>query len=327
MDNGVKNPEGSFFSAKIAAISIIKCVSKGGVKFMEIEQLYTEYKPLLLSISYRMLGSLSEAEDIVHEIFADIQDVEIKKIDNIKAYLCRMVTNRSIDFLKSARKNREVYTGPWLPEPVCTEDKNDPLNLVLQHDEITYALLFLMEQLNPVERAVYVLREAFDFKYDEIASLLGKEESNCRKILSRARKTLHLHDDFQIGQKEQTEAVNELIHQFIYASNTGNTDDLLHLLSEDAILYTDGGGKVRAAIYPIVSSSRIIQFIFGLLKKYSMDQSLEIQTAIINGQTGIIIKNDIEPSSVVCFDINDNQIKQIFVIRNPDKLTHLGKWG
>jgi RNA polymerase sigma-70 factor, ECF subfamily len=292
---------------------------------MDIETLYTQYKPLLLSISYRLLGSLSEAEDMVHEIFTDIQDVETENIGNIKAYLCKMITNRSIDYLKSAKKNREVYTGPWLPEPLNTEDKNDPLLFMLQHDRITYALLFLMEQLNPVERAIFVLREAFEFKYDEIASLVDKEESNCRKILSRAKKKLNLNDDFQSSQKGESEEVNKLIHQFIYASNTGNMDELMRLLSEDAVLYTDGGGRVTAAINLIVSSRRIVPFILGLLKKYSMDQSLKIQTTNINGQTGIIIESNLEPSSVVCFDINNNQIKQVFVIRNPDKLKYLGK--
>ena len=292
---------------------------------MDIEKLYTQYKPLLLSISYRLLGSLSEAEDMVHEIFTDIQAVETENIGNIKAYLCKMITNRSIDYLKSAKKNREVYTGPWLPEPLNTEDKNDPLLSMLQQDRITYALLFLMEQLNPVERAIFVLREAFEFKYDEIASLVDKEESNCRKILSRAKKKLHLHDDFQSSQKEESEEVNKLIHQFIYASNTGNMDELMRLLSEDAVLFTDGGGRVTAAIYPIVSSRRIVSFILGLLKKYRLDQSLKIQTMNINGQTGIMIESKLEPSSAVCFDIDNNQIQQVFVIRNPEKLKYLEK--
>jgi RNA polymerase sigma-70 factor, ECF subfamily len=292
---------------------------------MEIVQLYTLYKPLLLSISYRMLGSLSEAEDIVHEIFTDIQEVEIKKISNLKAYLCKMVTNRSIDYLKSAKKNREVYMGPWLPEPLIIEDKNDPLTSVLQHDQLSYALLSLMEQLNPIERAVFVLREAFDYKFEEIASFVGKEESNCRKVLSRVRKKLHLNGDFQSVKKEQTEEVSNLIHQFIYASNTGNSDELIRLLCEDAVLYTDGGGKVTAAINPIVTSRRIVQFILGLLKKYSKDPSLKVQMKNINGQSGIIIESDVEPSSVVCFDIDNNQVQQIFIIRNPDKLKHLGK--
>jgi len=155
---------------------------------MEVEHLYIQYKPLLLSISYRMLGSLNEAEDIVHEIFADLQVINIENINNIKAFLCKMVTNRCIDFLKSARKQREVYTGPWLPEPLIFEDKDDPFHTILQQDQITYAILTLMETLNPIERAVFVLKEAFAFHYSEIASLLEKEEANCRKILSRAKK-------------------------------------------------------------------------------------------------------------------------------------------
>ncbi len=290
---------------------------------MEIEQIYTEYKPLLISISYQMSGSLSESEDIVHEVFTDIQNTETGEVVHLKAYLCKMVTNRTIDYLKSAKKNREVYTGPWLPEPFRSEDEQDPLTSVLKNDQITYALLCLMEQLNPVERAVFVLREAFGFKYDEIASLLEKEEANCRQLLSRAKKKLNLHDDFQHIKKEPSEEVNKLIHQFIYAFHTGNTDELFRLLSEDAIVYTDGGGKVRSAIYPIASSERVVQLLLGLGKKWSQDDTRNIQTVNINGQMGIIVTSDIEPSSVVSFDIENQQIKQIFIVRNPDKLKYV----
>ena len=123
---------------------------------MEIEKLYTHINLCFYLFLTDCLEALSEAEDMVHEIFTDIQAVETENIGNIKAYLCKMITNRSIDYLKSAKKNREVYTGPWLPEPLNTEDKNDPLLSMLQQDRITYALLSLMEQLNPVERAIFV---------------------------------------------------------------------------------------------------------------------------------------------------------------------------
>ena len=287
---------------------------------MEIEHLYTQYKPLLLSISYRMLGTITEAEDLVHEIFADLHGLKLERIDNVKAYLCRMVTNRCIDLLKSAQKRREVYIGPWLPEPLIFEDNNDPFQLILQQDQITYAMLTLMEQLNPIERAVFVLREAFDFSYKEIANLLEKEEVNCRKIVSRAKRKLQLNGDIHPQNNNQTNEVNQLITQFVYAAKAGKMEELIRYLCEDAILYSDGGGHVTAALRPIVSSGRVVQFILGLVKKYSLDSSMKVELKNINGQTGLLIESDQEPASIVCFDIENTRIKQIFVIRNPEKL-------
>lgn len=289
---------------------------------MEIDELYIKFKPLLLSISYRMLGSYSEAEDIVQSIFTDIQSLDITRVTNPKGYLCKMTTNRSIDFLKSAKKKREVYTGPWLPEPIIFNNQDDPLEAILQQDQISYAMLTLMEQLNPVERAVFVLREAFAFKYEEIASLIEKEESNCRKIFSRAKKKLSLEEsDFQ--EHTQTEAAHQLISQFVHAVQTGNMKEMLRCLSKEAVLYSDGGGNVTAAIRPIVSSDRVLQFIQGLLKKYS--HTLNIQQKNINGQLGLLIESTGEPPSIVCFDIKNEQIQQVFIIRNPEKLAHLSE--
>jgi RNA polymerase sigma-70 factor, ECF subfamily len=290
---------------------------------VELDQLYSEYKPLLIAISYRMLGSLSEAEDVVQEVFLDIQRLNRDNVENMKAYLCKMVTNRSLDYLKSAQRKREVYTGPWLPEPLILEDENDPLQQLLQQDRITYALLTLMEQLNPVERAVFVLREAFEFKYEEISHLLEKEEANCRKILSRAKRKLQLKEELENGELNHTEEASQLIFQFVDAANSGKLDEMLRMLQEDAVLYTDGGGHVTAAIRPILTSGRIVQFIMGLLKQYSSDQSMTVQPKNINGQTGLLIESDQEPKSVVCFDIEDNRIKQIFIVRNPEKLVFI----
>lgn len=291
---------------------------------MEMEDVYTQYKPLLLSISYQMIGSMTEAEDIVHDIFIDFHKIDQNNIKDIKSYLCKMVTNRTIDHLRSASKRREHYVGPWLPEPLNTI--RDPLFSIVQHDQLSYALLTLLEKLNPVERAVFVLREAFSFSYDEIESFIGKEEANCRQILSRAKKKLHFHESKKKNYVGKDEG-EKLINQFVYAVTTGNTDELFQLLKEDAILYSDGGGKVTAAIFPIVSSKRIAQFIFGLLQKYSNDKTLSIQMTQINGQPGLFISSDREPSSAVCFEITDQQVTQIFVIRNPEKLTYMLESG
>jgi len=283
------------------------------------DQFYQEYKPLLFSIAYRMTGTITEAEDITHDVLLDFGKLNEGQIENIKSYLCKMVTNRSLDYLKSARKQREVYIGPWLPEPLIFHDVN-PMHEVLMQDSISYALLCLMEQLTPVERAVFVLREAFGYEYDEIASILEKEVANCRKILSRARKKIDYKDDvgpLQVNQEE----LQHLVQSFLVAATTGNTESFLNLLANDAVLYSDGGGKVKAALVPIETRERVAQFIFGLLRKFGQDDELKFELVNVNGQIGLLIKRDNKPENVVSFEIEKNQIKHIFSIRNPEKLT------
>jgi RNA polymerase sigma-70 factor, ECF subfamily len=293
------------------------------LEIMIDNQSYSEYKPLLFAIAYRMVGMITEAEDIVHDVLLAYEKVSREQIENKKAYLCKMVTNRSIDYLKSAKKQREVYIGPWLPEPLIIAENEDPLHEVLRQDEISYALLSLMEQLNPVERAVFVLREAFDYEYGEIASILEKEEANCRKVLSRARKKLNYNNTKYVNRNEKE--LNQFVQSFLYAAATGNTEGLLRMLTNDAVLYSDGGGKVKAALVPIVSQERVVQFILGLLRKFGNDNTMEIDLANVNGEFGIVIKRNNELENVVCFEIENNQISHIFLIRNPEKLKHVNK--
>ncbi|QOR68150.1 RNA polymerase sigma-70 factor [Cytobacillus suaedae] len=286
------------------------------------EQFYMEYKPLLFSIAYRLLGEVTMAEDIVHDIFVDSQSVDFGNVSNPKAYLCKMVTNRTIDFLKSAKKKREVYSGPWLPEPLVSYD-NNPLETVIRHDRVSYALQMMLEQLGLFERAVYVLRVVFDYDYSEISTILGKSEATCRKILSRAKSKVS-HLDFRMEDGYQPKQVNHLINEFIYASSTGNLQGLLTLLCDHSVLYSDGGGKVKAALLPIYTSQHVAMFILGITKK-AVSESFEVKFQNINGQTGIVILKGSEPESVITFHIEQEKIKNIYIIRNPDKLKHLTK--
>src|SRR4030095_13793454 len=157
---------------------------------MNFENAYTTYRPLLHSIAYRMLGSFSEAEDLVQDVFADYSRLSPSDINNEKAYLIRMVTNRSLNLNQSARKRREVYTGEWLPEPDVVPFKQDPAEIYDLHESVSYALLVMLEQLSAVERAVYILRESLQYDYEERAACLQKTEANCRKIYSRAKEKL-----------------------------------------------------------------------------------------------------------------------------------------
>ncbi|MFS0862782.1 RNA polymerase sigma-70 factor [Fredinandcohnia sp. 179-A 10B2 NHS] len=284
------------------------------------ESLYLQYKPLLFSIAYRMTGTITEAEDILHDVLLGMEKADFQTVSNPKAYLCKMVTNKSLDYMKSAKKKRELYSGPWLPEPVVTHGKNDPILKVLQKDQVSYALQTLMEQLSPIERAVFVLRQVFEFDYQEIASMVNKEETNCRKIFSRANKKL----DYKVVENRSgNERLQQLVHQFVIAASTGQMEHLLSLLSEDAVLYSDGGGKVKAALVPIQSKDRVAAFIFGLVKKFGNDSEYTVEPIRVEGQVGLLLMVAGEIESVICFDQKDNYIHTIYMVRNPEKLQHI----
>lgn len=287
---------------------------------MDFTKVYTTYRPLLHSVAYRMLGSYSEAEDLVQDVFADFSRLDDLIIDNEKAYLVRMVTNRSINLLHSARKRREVYVGQWLPEPDIGPLQQDPAELYVEQESISYALLVMLEKLSAVERAIFILRESLQYDYGEIAACLQKTEANCRKILSRAKDKL---------QKERsslpvnTVKAEPLVTTFMAAAASGDFEKLVSLLTEEAILVSDGGGKVRAAIFAIISRARVMAFLQGVIPKTFLGDAH--QFAVVNGQAGVIIIKGGKPRSVISFQLDESQkrIERIFVVLNPDKLGHV----
>jgi len=294
---------------------------------MELDSAYLSYRPLLMSIAYRMLGSVFDAEDLVQDVFIIAQrsdvDAEGSRVLNLKAYLCKIVTNRCLDFLKSSRKKREIYVGPWLPEPLVQnythEIGQDPLQTIMLEDSISYAFLVLLDRLTPVERAVFILREAFDYDYRDIADMIGKTELGCRKIYSRLKHKIQAEPDVSLMEEAQSE---ELVHSFLHAAATGNMQELIALLSEDIIVYTDGGGKVNAATRPIQTPQRVVAFIKGLTAK--MDKNTQIQLAWINGALGLFISSpDDRFNAVIHFQIKAGLIHNMSILRNPDKLRHL----
>lgn len=287
---------------------------------MEIEEVYTPYKPLLFSIAYQMVGTISEAEDIVHDVFIKATEIKENEIENKKAYLCKMVTNKCIDYLNSARKIREVYTGPWLPEPLVSK-LNDGEHQVLQDEELSFALLFLLEKLNPVERAVFILREVYQYDYEMISRVVNRSEGACRKILSRIKSKLPaLPDKLNVNFT----ANNSIIQAFIIAMHQGDVPKIEALLREDITLYSDGGGKVFAALKPIHSMNLVLRFLMNLLKEYSGNKSsTQINLVLINGQLGVHLVESDKLETVIGFEVKDGKIEEIYIIRNPDKLKHL----
>ncbi|GEC88740.1 RNA polymerase sigma-70 factor [Brevibacillus brevis] len=283
-----------------------------------MEALYKQYKGLMFRLAYQMLGSATDAEDIVQDVFVKSHDVSLEQMSEPKAYLCKMTTNRCLDLLKSARKKRELYTGPWLPEPISTPDA-DSYDSVIIKDLLSYAMLVLLERLSPAERAVFVLREAFDFQYDEIAELVGKTEANCRKIVSRAKKKMGI-DPAEPHLPPEKEFGEEWIGRFLSALEHGNVETLLTLLATDAVLLSDGGGKVTAALHPILSGERVASFLLGLMRSFSKRPDFSVELAPVNNQTGFVIRQDGRIDTVVFLHIEHGVIRNLYFVRNPDKL-------
>lgn len=277
---------------------------------------YLELKPLLFSIGYRMLGSVSEAEDLVQETFLKAYQLDDQKIDNKKAYFCKIMTNRCLDVLKSARYRREQYTGPWNPEPLLLEKSVDvsPLDTVMQKEGLSIAYLRMMEHLTPDERAVLLLKEVFDFSYSEISHFIAKKEENCRKIFSRAKQKLSGIE----GESLNFEKNKSIVDRFIQAFQMQNMDALLELISEKVTLYSDGGGKVNAAIRPIESFTSVVAFLSGILKKAPQDFYFEIKN--VNQQPAILFYMNNKLHSIMSFYINNDRINEMYLTLNPDKL-------
>jgi RNA polymerase sigma-70 factor, ECF subfamily len=277
---------------------------------------YQLFKPLLFSLGYRMLGSVADSEDLVQETFLKAYQISEDDIKNKKAYLCKIMTNLSLDLLKSARYKREHYVGPWNPEPLLLEKLHtfDPSELIIQKEGLSIAYLRIMEHLTPDERAVLLLKEVLDFPYSEIATIIEKKEENCRKIFSRAKKRISLVE----GESLNYEKNKSMITRFIQAFQTQNIDDLLEIISENVTLYSDGGGKVHAAIRPIISVPNVLSLLYGVIKKAPEDFYFDVKN--VNCQPAIIIYMNGKLQSILSFYIRKGKINEIYITMNPDKL-------
>lgn len=292
----------------------------------DLSRLYVEYKPLLFSLAYKMTGSVADAEDVVQDVFIKLNGYEVKHNRNFKAFLCKMVTNRCLDLLKSSRNKRELYVGTWLPEPIAFIDK-DPLQEMMVKSEVSYALLVLFEQLNPVERAIFILREVLEYDYETIAEIVQKKEDNCRKILSRLKKSLPELEKQMAVEQGKTDH-EQVISSFISAIQQGNITQLMEVLQEDVVYYADGGGKVTAALKPIYGDTRVRQLLIALATKFLTNrEEYSIMQIEVNGSTGIVIMHEKKVIVVMSFEFEENKIKSIFSILNPDKLSSIHTQG
>lgn len=287
---------------------------------LEVGELYIRYKAYAFSIAYRMLGSVVEAEDVVQDCFAGLQSRSDDVIRHPKSYIAKLVINRSLNLLNSARNHREHYVGEWLPEPIG-EAVDLPEQTYEQKEMISYAYMVLLERLTPVERAVFVLREAFQYEYREIADWLGKTESNCRQIFSRARRKL----PDQLPDKVQTTTDDanreKLLARFTAAFLAYDVTAMLDLLSEQPVFTADGGGRVHT----VMRTMKVHKGVLALLTSRRVLTRLrerEWVPTIINGEVQVALMNNGEISEVICLqsDLSGQRIEAVYLVVNPDKL-------
>jgi RNA polymerase sigma-70 factor (ECF subfamily) len=315
------------------------------------EAIFQQYKSLLFSIAYHMLGSVMDAEDCVQEAFLQWYVSEQEEpVEHPKAYLCTLVTRRCIDRLRSAQTKRETYVGLWLPEPLV--EATDPSEYSELNESLSLAFLLLLERLSPIERAVFLLRQVFDYDYAEIAAIVGKSEENCRQILHRARRHLPARPTHTSAPHAQPWQV---FTQFFQAWMNGEMEGLLQVLSDEVVLKADGGGKVHTTPHPLYGPDRVARYLLGLQQKVLPVIKVAIRLTWINGQPGLIgyleegldekprlsperesKENSKQPEMwyqralekgeaafVIGLVCADKEVQEIDIIVNPEKLRHL----
>ncbi len=284
---------------------------------------FEQYRPRLFALAYRMLGSATEAEDIVQDAYLRYQGAQTHAIQSPPAFLTTIVTRLCLTELTSARARRETHLGPWLPEPVLTEGPGDFTD-VSQHasdyESISLAFLVLLENLTPAERAVFILREVFDYEYREIAQILEKSEAACRQLFSRAQAYLAAN---RPRYKSTPEEHRRLLARFIEAIEYGELSGLVHLLAEDATFWADGGGKVKgAATHPVHGRMAVAQFLLAVRQFAPEGYNHAVQ--VVNGMPALVLRTKAgRPFTVLFIEVNDGYICEVRGVADPDKLRHV----
>jgi RNA polymerase sigma-70 factor (ECF subfamily) len=283
---------------------------------------FETYRPYLFAIAYRMLGSAMDAEDIVQETYLRYQTHQPEHVDSLKAYLTTILTRLCMDQLQLARRKREQYVGPWLPEPIQTDEAaeaSDPERRVDLEESISLAFLMLLEQLQPFERAVFLLREVFGYEFTEIATILEKSEAACRRSFSRAKQHLRDHRPRFPASRETH---RQLLTGFLRAVQVGDMAALTGMLAEDVTLWADGGGKVKgAATRPVYGRDSVARFMVGTRRFWPDDARVEPEE--VNGQIALVVYIGGQPFSVLTVEVEQGKIQAIRIVANPEKLTHV----
>lgn len=275
-------------------------------------------RPRLIRIAYRMLGSVADAEDIVQEAFLRWLNTEREAVRQPEAFLRRIVTRLCLDALKSARRRRETYVGPWLPEPVVAVAANQEEI----DDDVTLPLLLALERLSPLERAAFLLHDVFGVSFDEIAETIGREPAACRQLASRARE--HVRADRPRFQMPQEHGI-EIAKAFFAATRSGDMRALEDLLADDVTAYADGGGKAPAARHPIIGAASVLEFHTSLARLFAKNMSRLVRYGLINGLPGFLTIEGDNILQTTALLVEEGRIAAIYVMRNPDKVRHLNE--
>jgi RNA polymerase sigma-70 factor, ECF subfamily len=273
---------------------------------------FEEWRGLLFGIAYRMVGSATDAEDMVQEAYLRWVRRRDRHVESVRAYLVTIVTRLCLDHLASARVRRVAYTGPWLPEPIMA----DQPAAVEQADSLTMAFLVLLEELTPPERAAFLLHDVFGYPFDEVAGSVGLSAANCRQLASRGRR--HIEERRQRFDADPRHG-QELTREFLAACGSGDLDGLLGLLADDVVVWTDGGGKVRAALRPVIGAPRSSRFLLNVAKKV---QGMPLEVAL-NGQPALLFLIGIRVEAALILDSSEGKIVAVRIVSNPDKLARL----
>lgn len=278
---------------------------------------FEAHRPRLVRLAYRMLGSMSDAEDIVQEAWLRWQRADRADVREPAAFLHRTVTRLCLDFIKSARTRREIYVGSWLPEPIT-----EPEDEEMRADELTLTLMMALERLSPLERAAFLLCDVFQVPADEVALTLERDAAAIRQLAARARK--HVRDAKPRYQVDRAEG-DRIAQAFFKASSSGDVDALRSMLADSVVLKADGGGKVIASINPILGSGRVSRFFGGIYRKYTAQPARFLQPMWIDGLPGYVSRERDDVLQTTAFEIEDGRIIAIYITRNPDKLGRVTK--
>ncbi|MBI1261628.1 MAG: RNA polymerase sigma-70 factor [Rhizobiales bacterium] len=287
------------------------------------EQIFHRHRDRAQAVAYRMLGSRTDAEDIVQEVWLRWNRAPRDDIVSPEAWIVTTTARLALDQLRSAQARRETYVGPWLPEPIISRERDampTPEDALSLADDVSMALLHMLERLAPEERVAFLMHDVFDYDHHEVSTLLGKSEPACRQIVSRARKRVK---DESIRFNAGHRAHAELAKAFRTALETADLDGLLACLAPDAVLYSDGGGKAAAALNPIYTADHIARFFLGISRK--MPAALDIAPVLVNGQPGYVLHDDKTIHSVTSFAVSEGKITTVYMIRNPDKLARVAR--
>lgn len=280
-------------------------------------ELFIEYRPLLFSIGYEILGSVADTEDVLQESFLRWNDVDLGGVENPRAYLARIVTRQALNALRGAARRREDYVGPWLPEPLETPSGDVPAEHVLTGEAVTTAMLLVLESLTPTERAVFVLREVFGFGYPEIAAAVDKSEATVRQTAHRARGHVQARRPRSVADPGAAQGAAE---SFLMAAATGDVQALMDVLAPDVVFLGDGGGVVSAARRPVRGADKVARLVVGLFRKGAALGEMGLRFAVYNGMPAMVVSFDGVVDQVTCIEVDGAAVTGVYCVRNPEKL-------